>query len=323
MRAREWEQATATAASVLRGQDLEAAERWLTETDERKEPQPTRLHAEYVLASRQAATRAQRIRVGALAIALVVVAGLAVVALVQRNRAEERARVARSRELAAAAQLELASNPDAALVLAVEANEVAPTSEAEVALRQGLEEPHPEVVFRGHRGAVYSAAYSSDGRLLVTASADGTARIWSADNGRPVRTIRPRAGIVTSADFSRDGRRLVTTTGHGAVDIWDPATGRRLASPRAPPGKIRAATFSRDGALLVTGGDDGVVRVWDAQTANQINRFEVPRGRVVDASFGPDGGSIIAVGGDQAARTWDLQTGHQGPTLEPRLRPER
>jgi WD40 repeat protein len=36
-------------------------------------------------------------------------------------------------------------------------------------------------VLSGHEGDVRSAAYSPDGRFIVTASADRTARIWEAD----------------------------------------------------------------------------------------------------------------------------------------------
>ena len=190
-----------------------------------------------------------------------------------------------------------------------------------MALRQGLEEPHPEVVFRGHRGAVYSAAYSSDGRLLVTASADGTARIWSADNGWPCTNHSSAGGHRDQRRFQpgRPGGSSPLCT-RGGADIWDPATGRRLASPRAPPGKIRAATFSRDGALL--GAPAEMTEWFVSGMRRRPTRSTASRCRAAGSSTPRSvrtAGSIIAVGGDQAARTWDLQTGHQGPTLRTSL----
>ena len=80
-----------------------------------------------------------------------------------------------------------------------------------------------------HRGWVTSAAFSSNGRRIVTASEDGTSRVWEQrDAGwRSVLTLEGlHAGIVSDAVFSPDGKWIVTT---GLEDwqaiVWDASDG--------------------------------------------------------------------------------------------------
>src|SRR5262249_22900704 len=71
-RAIEWEAKGKNKSFVLRGDDLRAAERWLAQASGNKEPKPTALQTEYIIASRKAATRRQQITLGAVTIGFVV-----------------------------------------------------------------------------------------------------------------------------------------------------------------------------------------------------------------------------------------------------------
>ena len=80
MRAIEWNANGKNNSFVLRGDDLRSAEQWLAQASTKKEPKPTALQAEYIIASRKAATHRQRITLGAVTFGLVVAIVLAVVA---------------------------------------------------------------------------------------------------------------------------------------------------------------------------------------------------------------------------------------------------
>ncbi|MES2924475.1 MAG: toll/interleukin-1 receptor domain-containing protein [Verrucomicrobiota bacterium] len=88
-RALEWEAKGKNSSFVLRGVDLRAAEQWLTEAGSEKERQPTPLQTAYIIASRKAAAKRQRITLGAVSLGFIVAIVLAVVAVFARQRAEK------------------------------------------------------------------------------------------------------------------------------------------------------------------------------------------------------------------------------------------
>ena len=87
-RAIEWDANGRNNSFVLRGEDLRSAERWLAEAGAQKERQPTALQTEYIIASRKAAARRQRITLGAVTFGLVVAIVLAVVAFFAEAKAK-------------------------------------------------------------------------------------------------------------------------------------------------------------------------------------------------------------------------------------------
>jgi WD40 repeat protein len=69
--------------------------------------------------------------------------------------------------------------------------------------------------------AVFQACFSPDSSLVLTASGDGTARLWDALSGQPVSEPMRHAGVVDRVCFSPDGQRLVTGSHDQTVRFWD------------------------------------------------------------------------------------------------------
>ena len=65
---------------------------------------------------------------------------------------------------------------------------------------------------QGHTEYVSSASFSPDGTTLVTASDDGTAKIWDVLTGNCLHTLQGHTNYVKSASFSPDGTTLVTAS---------------------------------------------------------------------------------------------------------------
>ena len=74
---------------------------------------------------------------------------------------------------------------------------------------------------KGYTGPVRSAGFNPDGKRVVTASDDNTARIWEADNGKEIALLKGHTGGVLSAGFSPNGKRLVTASADRTARIWD------------------------------------------------------------------------------------------------------
>ena len=116
VRAVDWESGE-DSSLLLRGRDLANAEREIA-ANAGKEPTPTELQQRYVFASRHAATTRQRVLLGSVLGALAISVALGTVALLQRNSANDKTRVARSQALAAQALRVQELDPRLSLVLA-------------------------------------------------------------------------------------------------------------------------------------------------------------------------------------------------------------
>jgi TPR repeat protein len=79
------------------------------------------------------------------------------------------------------------------------------------------------MMLSGHPDQVPSAAFSPDGRRIVTASNDKTARIWDAATGQQLMVLK-HADLVELAAFSPDGRSIVTASDDNIARIWDAST---------------------------------------------------------------------------------------------------
>ena len=84
--------------------------------------------------------------------------------------------------------------------------------------------------FTGHSGYVLSCAFSKDGRLFVSASADKTLKIWDVQTGQCKCTLSGHSREVMACSFSPDGGSVVSGSKDETLKIWDAATGARLRS---------------------------------------------------------------------------------------------
>ncbi len=166
-------------------------------------------------------------------------------------------------------------------------------------------------VLRGHRDIVWQVAASPDGRRLVSASEDGTARVWDLAAETSLLELKGHRGRVRAAAFSPDGRRVVTVGVDATARIWDASTGAELFVLRGHAKPIEALAFSPDGALLVTVGDEADVFLWDPAAGKLLNRLKGHTVSVWSALLSPDGTWLATAGGDHTVRVWDAVTGQE------------
>lgn len=315
-RAAEWEREDRDPSRLLRGAELAAGEYWLSGASG-LEPAPSPLHYEYLSASRQVEKRRQRRLLSAVTTALLITAALAVVALAQRGRAEQRGNEATSRALAANGFLNLETDPELSLLLGLEAADVAPTSEAEDVLRAGLAASRVLEVLDEHGQPVEIAEFDPTGRpVALTAGRDGTARLWNVSSGKQLAVLDGHTTAIAAASFSADGRRVVTAADDYTARVWDGADGRELAVFTDPiRNTLLDAKVSPDGRLAASVAYvDGRVQIWESATGQIVQTL--PPQSMERAAFNP-GGRLLLVAGSGALGTpyegtptiWEAATG--------------
>jgi WD40 repeat protein len=196
----------------------------------------------------------------------------------------------------------------------------------------------------GHQGCVLSAAFSPDGRDVLTRSSDHTARLWSLEGtlpeklegheaavlrasfspdgtrvvtasldktarlwsleGRQLALLEGDSRRVRSAAFSPDGKQVVTTTESNTAQLWNPE-GKLLVTLVGHNDWIRSVAFSPDSQRLVTASTDHTVRLWTAD-GRPLAVLSGHDAAAVSAAFSPDGKRVVTTSEDTTARIWNV-----------------
>jgi WD40 repeat protein len=168
----------------------------------------------------------------------------------------------------------------------------------------------------GHEDAVVAVALAADGRSLVSASRDGSARLWDARTGALVRKLWGHAKAVRAVAISPDGQTIATGSDDGTVRLWGPSSGAERHVLRGHQDDVRCVAISPDGALVASGAEDGRVRLWEARTGalrRELGGRDDGRRAV---AFSPDGKTLLAMGWRGHAQLWDVATGAAQPALD-------
>jgi WD40 repeat protein len=170
---------------------------------------------------------------------------------------------------------------------------------------------------------VRNAAFSPDGRRVVTASEDKTARVWNVDTKKEIAVLSGHSDSVEKASFSPDGQRVVTASDDGTAGIWDAESGRLETLLRGHEKPVYSAEFSPDphGANVLTASSDGTARLWSTQTEADkslaILSIAGGAGPVRGAALSPDGRLIAIAFNDNEIVVRDAHTGMQRTLLPP------
>ncbi|KAF5337527.1 hypothetical protein D9758_016982 [Tetrapyrgos nigripes] len=171
----------------------------------------------------------------------------------------------------------------------------------------------------GHKSFVLSVAFSSDGRHVVSGSADGTIRIWDMQTCKVGKPLEGHPDWVRSVAFSPDGRHVVSGSEDRTIRIWDMQTCQQVGEPlEGHTDWVTSVAFSPDGRHVVSGSNDRTIRIWDMQTCQQVGEpLEGHTDWVRSVAFSPDGRHVVSGSDDRTIRIWDMQTCQQvGEPLE-------
>jgi WD40 repeat protein len=175
--------------------------------------------------------------------------------------------------------------------------------------------PRLKAIF-SHARPVEGAAFSADGKLVVTGGDDGTARVWDTATGQPTGLVLEHPREVNSVAFSPEGRTILTGSSDGIARLWDASTGRLAGPPlrhevRNEGRDFVTVLFSPDGESFVT-GCLGTLQRWQTASCRPIG--PALRGRGTPWAFTPDGKAIVSSG---SPCLWDTITSQPvGPNFD-------
>ncbi len=314
-RALEWETNKKSRSFVLRGEDLRSAEQWLAQAGADKERQPTALQTEYIIASRKAAAKLQRLITGAIGVGLIVSIGLTILAWTQRQQAvtqrDATQHVLSLSDLSKAQELIASGEAPSALAFLARAvgNYPKGSGVASDRLWFALTQrawPLPLSAPMRHKAAIIAATFSPDEQRVLTASRDFSAQLWDAATGRAVGEPIKHPAVVRCAAFSPDGKQVVTGCDDAKVRLWSIDQGKcNLRWTGEHENSISAVAFSHGGSYIATGSQDHALSVWEVSTGKRVfNVFGTENVHTV--SFHPADERLLLSGSGMAGQLWNV-----------------
>lgn len=184
--------------------------------------------------------------------------------------------------------------------------------------------------FAGHGSAVTCGGFSSDGKLVITGSGDGSVRIWAPKDAQCLVNIANgiasvgrdfhRGGIICMAIGSAEKTEKLVLTGadDGTVRLSHIETGRIVAQLPNHDGSVETVAMSGQQLsphLAASGGTDGKINIWDIERS--MTRCTVNHeAAVTRIRWHPTLHQIVSTSVDGTVRIFDAKTGKELDRLQ-------
>ncbi|MER9018977.1 hypothetical protein [Mesorhizobium sp. M0898] len=171
-------------------------------------------------------------------------------------------------------------------------------------------------IFQGHTERVSSIRFDHLGQRAVTASWDGTARIWDLGLAREVvRLVEPK-GRLSTAGFSPDGEWIATCSKDTAIRLWKIPSSTEVNGPIVLEGhesilisdefSIGQIEFDPTGSLLVASLASGDIKIWHIPDGLPRALLKGDGSGILRFSFQPDGSQITATTARGRLLSWSV-----------------
>ncbi|HEY9619069.1 MAG TPA: TIR domain-containing protein [Crinalium sp.] len=311
IRAEEWGNQTRDTSLLLRGSYLESVETWAVQ-ELTKEPKLTVLQREYILISRQAETRRQRMLLAAIVSTLL----LSIVTAIALELARQESIKGEIKALISSSDANFQTgNRWNALLQSLQA--------ADTIQSQWVHWVDPNVRFNTmvvllqasnwirernvleHRDWVNTVTFSPDSQWIASGGGDKIIKIWHL-NGSLEHRWDALQGVLSLA-FSPDGKAIASGGVDGGLQLWS-LDGHLIAtlqkpSTSSPASPIRSVSFSPDGQLIASAHDNNQVKLWrrNGQLLTTLNGHQA---QVLSVAFSLNGQQLVSSDSAGTIRLW-------------------
>ncbi|MHC4199241.1 MAG: WD40 repeat domain-containing protein [Planctomycetota bacterium] len=123
-----------------------------------------------------------------------------------------------------------------------------------------IAEPGP-----GQLGRLMDAAFTPDGKRMVSVHIDGNVLLWDSEPSRELRRARSVRVRLRCVSVSPSGKLAAAGGDDGTVRLYDTKSLKLVRELRGHAGPVTAVAFTPDSLRLVSGSADSTILVWKAQ----------------------------------------------------------
>jgi WD40 repeat protein len=158
-----------------------------------------------------------------------------------------------------------------------------------------------------HLGFVNSVAFSPNGNIFASASADKTIRVWGRFTGEIKYTLNGHSDSVFCLAFSPDGKFLISGSVDKTIRIWDLSTRRVIRVLQGHSGWVSAIAITPDNNTIISGNTDTTIKLCNLQTGELISTLDGHSKAIFSLSINPDQ-ETFASASNQEIKLWNLKT---------------
>ncbi|KST61835.1 WD40 domain-containing protein [Mastigocoleus testarum] len=177
------------------------------------------------------------------------------------------------------------------------------------ALQQAIYNIREKNRLQGHHDKVKGISFSPDAKIIASASADNTIKLWNPKNGILLRSLIGHTKIVWSVSFSPNGKIIASSASDGTIKLWNVKSGALIKTIKAHNPILLDVRFSFDSKILAAAAANGKIALLNLENHSLIKIIDAHSEPVSSINFSPDNRILATASFDHNLKLWSVSDG--------------